>query len=284
MLPPMTLSHLYEILKNLNEKKFVQEQEIWSLVLEKSCELLGTEMGVFFSWDPKSRQLLPLCSREPPTGKIPPNPFNIIVKVCDWVAQNKQTALVQDTSRDPRFDKNSHSPSQTILAVPIYRNEDLLGVLEVTHPKKATFTPEDQELLEFLGSHTSLLSHSLRMQQALGRVTAHNASILENLTGGFIGIDLQGNVMILNPRARQILEIHEENVVGKPIESVLKDCPGLSLLLKESLARSHPVKRQELPWTYKGERRLLGYSTLLIQDVHGGIAGAGATFQDLTKL
>ena len=43
------------------------------------------------------------------------------------------------------------------------------------------------------------------------------------------------------------------------------------------------VKRQELRWARKDGVRVLGYSTLLIQDPRGQVVGAGITFQDITQ-
>ncbi|MBI4051738.1 MAG: GAF domain-containing protein [Elusimicrobia bacterium] len=285
MLETPLLNNLYEALKNLYEKKFVQEEEIWTLTLDKIGQALGTDSGAFLTWEPKEKQLIPLCrmgaSKENHTH---PDAFK---GIHEWTVQYKKTAVVNDTSKDPRVETNSADPKEaapkSVLTVPVFRHEDLLGVLEICNSKQGFFTAENQEFIEFLAAHTGLVVQSLRMQQALSRVTAHNASILENLTGGFIGIDIRGNVMIINPRARQILEIAEEDVVGKPIEWVLQNCPGLSLVLKECLARNHTVKRQEIPWMHKGQKKTLGYSTLLIQDVQGGVAGAGVTFQDLTQ-
>lgn len=45
----------------------------------------------------------------------------------------------------------------------------------------------------------------------------------------------------------------------------------------------NPAARRDLRWNLGGEPRLLGYSSLLIQDSAGAFTGAGITFQDITK-
>ena len=51
----------------------------------------------------------------------------------------------------------------------------------------------------------------------------------------------------------------------------------------DTLVKKETVKRKDLSWKNKGETRILGYSTLLIQDPRGQVVGAGITFQDITQ-
>ena len=71
---------------------------------------------------------------------------------------------------------------------------------------------------------------------------------------------------------------------NSPAEQVLIHVPKLCDILIDTLASRKIVKRQEFNWSYKGQERLLGYSTILIQDQSGEITGAGVTFQDITQL
>jgi len=113
-------------------------------------------------------------------------------------------------------------------------------------------------------------------------VTAHNASILENLGGGFVAVDIHGRVMLCNPAAKKILGLHADLPMNQPVDATLIMIPEMAEILMDTLVKKETVKRQDLWWKNKGESRVLGYSTLLIQDPHGQVVGAGITFQDIT--
>ena len=83
--------------------------------------------------------------------------------------------------------------------------------------------------------------------------------------------------------AKRILELHDEPV-NLPVEVALKHLPELSTVLLKTLRTRTVIKRQDLRWSYKDQPRLLGYSTLLIQDTQGNFTGVGLTFQDLTSV
>ena len=96
-------------------------------------------------------------------------------------------------------------------------------------------------------------------------------------------MDLQGRVMICNPAARRILDIHGDPT-DRPVEEVLAAIIELASVLRSTISTKKTVKRQDMRWTLRGEKRLLGYSTLLIRDAQGMFAGAGVTFQDITNV
>ena len=72
--------------------------------------------------------------------------------------------------------------------------------------------------------------------------------------------------------------------ISTPIEQALCHVPRLVEILHETVSTRQVVKRQEFQWKFQGSVRLLGYSTLLIQDPQGNLSGAGVTFQDITAI
>ena len=133
------------------------------------------------------------------------------------------------------------------------------------------------------GQAASLTLRALRLESTVDKVTAHNASILENLGGGFVAIDTHGRLMLCNPSAKKLLGLPDDLALGQPIDQSLAALPEMGEILLDTLVKKETVKRQDLWWKLKGESRVLGYSTLLIQDPQGQVVGAGITFQDITQ-
>jgi PAS domain S-box-containing protein len=167
--------------------------------------------------------------------------------------------------------------------MPLFDRMDLFGVLELINKRGGPFDAADLALVQASCQAASLTLRALRLESTVDKVTAHNASILENLGGGFVAIDAHGRLMLCNPAAKKLLELPDDLAMGQPIDQSLLAIPEMGEILMDTLVKKETVKRQDLWWKRKGEPRVLGYSTLLIQDPHGQVVGAGITFQDITQ-
>lgn len=281
------LAALYDALEYLNSLRESNDIKIWSRVLEKTSAALGAGTGVYFYFDTLARQLVPFYT----VGADTRSEKSVAVPVgegfCGWVAKFRESAFIPDISKDSRFNaKYDCCPlgePDSALAVPLHVQFDFVGVFELFNKDGSSFDDDDRKFAQAVVQATSHTIRRLRLEETVSRVTAYNSSILENLTGGFLAVDLQGRVMICNPAARRILDIHFDPT-DKAIDEVLGAIIELASVLRSTLSTKQTVKRQEIRWSLRGEKRLLGYSTLLIRDTQGVFAGAGVSFQDITSL
>jgi PAS domain S-box-containing protein len=107
-------------------------------------------------------------------------------------------------------------------------------------------------------------------------------SVLDNLSGGFISIDLAGNVVYGNPTAGRILHIPIGAVLGKPYHQALEPYPALCGVIRAALESHTTVHRAEVSVTHGDAEMLIGYSTLQVRSRQGEYLGVGIIFQDLT--
>lgn len=284
---PDRLAALYDLLDLLSSLRESNDLKVWSRVMEKAAVGLKAEAAAYYFYDTLARQLVlfhsvggasvPGAARTVPLGK----------GLCGWTAKFREPLLTADLSREERYDKDVDAPPgvapRSILTLPLFVNLDFAGVYQFFNPASGAFTPLDLRFAQTAAAQAAHALRRLRLEEMVGRVTSYNASILDNMSGGFLAVDLQGRVMICNPAARRILNIRGE-VTDLPLEKVLAALPDLAEILRRTIASKQTVKRQELRFRLEDKTRLLGYSTLLIQDAQGGLSGAGITFQDLTQL
>jgi nitrogen fixation/metabolism regulation signal transduction histidine kinase len=109
-------------------------------------------------------------------------------------------------------------------------------------------------------------------------------SILDNLSGGFLSVDLSGLVVYGNQTAGRILHIPMGAAVGQPYEKALASYPELVAVLRDALSTHKVVHRAEISAAHGDARMLIGYSTLQVRDRAGAYLGIGITFQDLTLI
>ncbi|HBL18411.1 MAG: hypothetical protein A2X36_14430 [Elusimicrobia bacterium GWA2_69_24] len=284
------LNALYDALDFLLSLREPGDAHLWPRLAEKLAAALGAEQAAYFSYDAVSRRLL-LSYRlgEGQPGAAAPAAA-AGSGLIGWVAKFHEPLLLPDAGRDPRFLDSVDRPPQApagaplpLLVLPLFIGLEFVGVFQFSAPAGGAFDREDLRLAKAVAEQASHAIRRLQLENMVNRVTTYNASILENLSGGFLAVDLLGRIMICNPAARRILGIRGE-VTDVPVEKALTEIPDLAGVLRTALSSQKTVKRAELPWQAGGDARLLGYSTLLIKDTQGAFAGAGITFQDITAL
>jgi len=108
-------------------------------------------------------------------------------------------------------------------------------------------------------------------------------SILDNLTGGFLSVSLDGAIVYINPTAGRILHLPDIGaLLGKDYVAALGAFPGLCDVVREALATHKTVHRAEVSVLHGDAPLIIGYSTLQVKNRAGEYLGLGIIFQDLT--
>ena len=88
--------------------------------------------------------------------------------IAGWVAEKRETVVVNDVTQDPRFtgqqDQASGFKTKSVLCVPMVAGGELVGVLEVLNKKVSPgFSDADKSLLESLASLAALAIANARL-------------------------------------------------------------------------------------------------------------------------
>jgi adenylate cyclase len=279
-----TLCDAIEFLATIKE---ADDDRVWSRVTDKLAAALDCEAATYFVYLPKPQQLVARAAIGAAGHRVETRRIASGQGLCGWVAKFREPLLIDDAYNDPRFlkafDESTGYKTSHVLVVPLFDRLELSGVLELINKRGGPFDAADLALVSAVCRASSLSLRALRLESTVDKVTAHNASILENLGGGFLAVDAHGRLMLCNPAAKKLLELPDDLPLGQPIDQSLIAIPEMGEILMDTLVKKETVKRQDLWWKRKGETRVLGYSTLLIQDPHGQVVGAGITFQDITQ-
>lgn len=285
--PAGRLESLCELIGFLSTVKEPDEDRVWSRVTDKLAAAIDCEAATHFVSLPKTGGLVARATLGVAGPGVETRRIENGLGFCGWVAKYREPLVVDDAYSDVRFlkqfDETSGYKTRTVLAIPLFDRLDLVGVIELINKRAGRFDAADLALAQAAAQAASHALRALRLESTVDKVTAHNASILENLGGGFIAVDTHGRLMLCNPAAKKILELPGDLPLGQPIDQSLMAVPEMAELLMDTLVKKETVKRKDLAWRKRGEPRVLGYSTLLIQDPRGQVVGAGITFQDITQ-
>ncbi|MBI5211682.1 MAG: PAS domain-containing protein [Elusimicrobia bacterium] len=281
------LRAFYDILEFLSQLHETDDERVWSRVLEKLSVALDVEAATYFLFMNRERRLIARYSLGVASDKLQGLPIEVGTGVCGWAAKHHEAIIIESAYEDARFlskaDEITGFTTKNILAVPLMDRLDLTGVIELLNKRDGCFSEGDMRFAQAVCKATLLTLRALRYEAMVGKVSSYHSSVLQNLGGGFLAVDLQGRTILVNPAAKKMLAISPDLPLNLPAHQVLHHIPEMAEILVKTASTRHTVKRQEMRWRHDGADRILGYSTLLLQDPEGNVSGAGITFQDITQ-
>ena len=151
-----------------------KEEKLISILqqtLEVFVDLTGAEKGSLFLLDRNGVVIESILTRADAT---PEQRSQLIGRVLDkglvgWVRRHRQVGLIQDTQTDDRWLNLPDQPYsvRSALAVPILRDEKLLGLLTLLHPKPGHFSEETADLIQMTAGQIAIALENARLYAKL---------------------------------------------------------------------------------------------------------------------
>ncbi len=125
------------------------------------------------------------------------------------VAADKKPLLITDVHLDsrwsPKMDHLSGFSTRSILAVPMMRQERILGVIEAINKKTGAFTSNDAELLEALAAQAAVALENARLFASLEDERQKLDIVFVEMSDGAILTDEKSRILIANRAAKKFL-------------------------------------------------------------------------------
>ena len=280
-------SVLYSLFEDLSSGARRTEDDIWDNLLKTGTAAVGSEAATYFEAEEKQRMLTFRRSIGPIGEDIVGMSFGY-QGVAGWCAESRKPVLVRDADTDARFTKKvdfiSGFKTKSVIAVPALAGNKLLGVVEFINSVNPDGFDEQDLRLAVVASHMAVRdAYICRLENTVAQLTLKVESTINNLSGGFIGVDLSGKVIFFNPKAREIFEVGGE-FMDQNILSLFQLSPNIVSAISDVLKLGKTVRRQEFKFAANGRTKVIGYSSISIKGVDGTVSGAGVIFQDITNL
>jgi HD-GYP domain-containing protein (c-di-GMP phosphodiesterase class II) len=141
-------------------------------IMESASAILGAEASSILLIDPKTGDLVFDIATGEKQDQIKQIRVPMGQGIAGWVAQQGQSLLVADVSKDPRFfskaDEATKFVTKSIVAVPLKARGITIGVVEVLNRVGGgEFTQHDVELLESLAHQSAIAVENARLYQNL---------------------------------------------------------------------------------------------------------------------
>ncbi|NQT25275.1 SpoIIE family protein phosphatase [candidate division KSB1 bacterium] len=184
------LQFLHAISQKISEKKPLPE--LMHEIMESSKELMGAEASSLLLYDEKDGKLhFQVATGE--KGKLMET-FTVEMGtgIAGWVAEHRESLLIEDCYQDPRFDsaydKKSSFRTRSMICVPLMRHQKLIGVIQVINKKEGgVFNEDDLFIFHTLASQCAIAIENYQLTEnqitaeTLARELATAREIQQNL-------------------------------------------------------------------------------------------------------
>jgi adenylate cyclase len=183
--------------------------------------------------------------------------------IAGHVALTGETVNIRDAYQDPRFnpevDRRTGYHTRTILCMPL-RNEknEIVGVMQVLNKKEGVFTEEDEQLLDALGSQTTIALENSRLFEEVRFMKNYNDSILRTMETGVVTLDPEGKVVYCNGAGLRIFSGAEAYLPGQRFQEFFRQerNPQLAAGIGQALEGGGAFTAYDLQY-HKGEEEAL---------------------------
>ncbi len=234
--------------------------------LQVLAQRLGVTHGSILRLDPETRQLVRRKSLGTDTDEMTHFPLGI--GIAGWVASHGEAALIHDVKKDKRWVKpidtsGNHKQRGALIVVPLLINDEVIGVLQLSHPETHFFTHEHLRLLTTIANEVAIAIHNadlyymIREQAAkLGVIVAReraaasqSQAILQSIADGVLVCDLEGQMLAANPASARMLDLPLEDLFLSNLHELLRN-------LKISSADRAPLRELlQQPFDANGDPR-----------------------------
>ena len=259
--------------------------EAMNLTLDTVIRLIGAERASIMLWNTKGEYLTVKAARG-----VDATPFGLSkIKsghgIAGWVFKHGKTRVVNDVRKDEHFVKSPSNQEEikSIICLPLIAEDCKIGVLNVgTLSRYHVFTAEEIKTLELIASRSALVIDNVILQQNIKEKTDQLNAIVKYMGDGVLTFDEKGVITLSNRAAEAIIDINEEDILGKEWTSVIKlrDDKGKEVEIEPSFT----LKKSKGFFTTKNHERkfLIAIATPLLNS-DGIKTGGIVVFGDMSR-
>ncbi len=297
------LEELYQISHQLTTT--LELDQILQRGLQLVTSIGGVQRGSVMLKDLQTGQLVyqATVGRPEPLAKGTPTPFQHGEGLIGWVVRERQGVMVNDVLTDARWTANLQwgVGVRSLIAVPLLSGEDLLGVVNLSHPEPNHFDEGHLRLISTVANEMSIAIHNAELyslitdqferEAAALRVQEAEASklnaVLGSITDGVLVFDSDRQVILMNNAAEGLLGVAAHDLVGRrmphglPAGDLHPDV--LQMVTQLSALPELPENGQSWQGRFQLTNRVVNVIVSRVSSVQRETMGVVMVFRDVTK-
>ncbi len=265
-------------------------REVYHLVVQKLNEYFRVDAGSLLMQDEETGDLVFVMTLEAGEEKLAGVRVPRGQGIVGYVAETQRYTIVADAQNDPRFypqvSESVGYITRSILCVPMVVKGRTIGVIELLNKRDGHFTDEDGQRLSRMAVTIGVAIENARLFQQVTTVRDRFEAILNSTNDGILMADMHGIVVTANPMAAQLLQVRKEEMIGRPLATLLADLRARALVISVPSwlnDNQHAPDVVEMELSGGAQRRFFRHYSLPVRDTSGAEIGKLALFQDISK-
>ncbi|MFB3925002.1 MAG: ATP-binding protein [Syntrophales bacterium] len=179
---------------------------------------------------------------------------------------------------------NKYHERKSVLYVPLKIKDKIFGLLGVDRYRtRMEITQDDVESLTIFANQASIIIENTRLYQALSDEKTVSENIIKGSTNGVIVSDLAGNILNVNPRAEELLDIKKEEAVRMRIQDIFKFSAEDKKKIYNALRKNRKIHYFDFPYNRSDKKLFFNLSGFSLHDENRNTLGAVTIITDLTE-
>jgi len=231
-LPEKDLARIFEATRAIAST--LRLSDLLQTVMRLASEVVRAEAGSLLLMDHATGELYFDVALGESSGVLQQVRLKKGEGIAGWVAENRKPAVVNDTSKDPRWtqkaDKKTQFQTKAILAVPMLVKDKLVGVMEaINRADGSPFTDIDVQMLETFGAQAAIAIENARLFESIRQEKEKMSTILGEMIEGALLLEPSGKIVLANPAAHHLLgKDRLEGILWTEIERLFTVKPAWS--------------------------------------------------------
>lgn len=185
-IPQPKLIMVFQLVKEAHS--FMEAEKCAGAILNRTSDILGTELGSVMLLDEKNRQLFIKKAKGLDEHIVKITKVKVGEGISGWVAKEGSPLLIKDLSRDKRFKRFKKKQTRryttdSLLSVPLRIGSKIIGVINVNNKRtKARFTRDDLAVLSFIAEQVALAIQNALIYEDTKRLANLKLDFLSNIS------------------------------------------------------------------------------------------------------
>ncbi|NIP79018.1 MAG: GAF domain-containing protein, partial [Gemmatimonadetes bacterium] len=211
---------LLDTLSDLSSE--LELSKLLQAVLERAVSLLGVTGGELAIYEEDEAELVIVASHnigEDSTGKRMAPGEGAMGRV----AETHEPLIIPNYQEwEGRSDKYEETTARGVMVVPLLIGTRLVGTLASVHTEaNRTFGPADLRLLNLFAPQAAVAIENARLYTEAQRQRRYFEAVVQNSPVAIVTLDLDGNIVELNPAFERLFGYVRESVIGHNLDSLI---------------------------------------------------------------
>jgi signal transduction histidine kinase len=239
----------------------LDEQEVLNRIMREVIQVLDTEAGSVLLVDEEHGNLYFAAVAGPESEGLIGTSMPLGQGIVGWTVEHGESVLIADARADQRFyqeiDQQTGLSTQSVVCVPLFSKDKVIGAIEVLNPQTGHFTQHDLQLLESLSPQAAIaienafLFENIKTQMAELKRTqdqllqAEKLSAIGKLVAG-VAHELNNPLTAIVGYSELLLEVCDDREMCDDLGRINREAQRSARIVQNLLAFARQQKTEKL--------------------------------------